>query len=118
MFGWVIALPVLAIAPNFLMVAIITPIIGLLIGSVWTVTRAYLTAVLPKKDMRYGFSFYTITERFSTLVGPLTWGGIIWVMNTQVLAYRIAVGAMTVFVIIGLIVLHYWKRPIISLGMQ
>jgi UMF1 family MFS transporter len=118
LFGWIIILPVLAIAPNFFMVAIITPVIGVLIGSVWTVTRAYLTAVLPKKDMRYGFSFYTIAERFSTLIGPLTWGGIIWVMDTQILAYRIAVGAMTLFVVIGLIVLHYWKRPLISLGAQ
>lgn len=108
--GWIVALPALAIAPNFLTVAIITPIIGLLIGSVWTVTRSHLTTVLPKKDMRYGFSFYTIAERFATLVGPLTWGGIIWIMDTQALAYRIAVGAMTVFVIIGLIILLKWKR--------
>lgn len=117
MFGWVIALPVLALAPNFLIAAILSPIMGLLIGSAWTVTRAYLTAVLPKKDMRYGFSFYTIAERFSTLVGPLTWGGIIWAMGTQVLAYRVAVGSMTIFVVIGLIILQYWKRPIISRGM-
>jgi len=118
MFGWVITLPVLAIAPNFLVAAILSPIMGLLIGSAWTVTRAYLTAVLPKKDMRYGFSFYTIAERFSTLVGPLTWGGIIWAMGTQPLVYRVAVGVMTLFIIIGLIVLHYWKRPVISVEMQ
>jgi len=118
MFGWVVALPVLALAPNFLVAAILSPIMGLLIGSAWTVTRAYLTAVLPKKDMRYGFSFYTIAERFATFVGPLTWGGIIWAMDTQVIAYRVAVGAMTIFVIVGLIVLHYWKRPIISVEMQ
>lgn len=108
--GWIITLPVLALAPNFLMITILTPIIGLLIGSVWTVTRAYLTTVLPKKDMGYGFSFYTIAERFSTLVGPLTWGGIIWAMGTQTLAYRVAAGSMTIFIIIGLAVLHYWKR--------
>lgn len=113
MLGWVITLPVLALAPNFLTVVILTPIMGLLIGSAWTVTRAHLTAVLPKKDMRYGFSFYTIAERFSTLVGPLTWGGIIWVMDTQPDAYRVAVGTMTLFIVIGLIVLHYWKRPLI-----
>jgi len=106
LFGWIVVLPLLALAPNFLTVSILTPFIGLLLGSVWTVTRAYLTLVLLKKDMGYGFSFYTIAERFATLVGPLTWGGIIWAMGTQTLAYRIAVGAMTVFVIIGLIILR------------
>ena len=110
LFGWIIALPVLAIAPNFLMVAIITPVIGLLIGSVWTVTRAYLTAVLPKKNMRYGFSFYTIAERFSTLVGPLTWGGIITFSGTHPISYRLAMLSMTIFVFIGLIVLIKWRR--------
>lgn len=111
--GWIIALPVLSLAPNFATVATLSPLIGLLIGSAWTVTRAYLTMVLPKKDMGYGFSFYTIAERFATLAGPLTWGGVIWVMSAETLAYRIAVASMTVFMIIGLFILHYWKRPII-----
>jgi len=114
--GWVVALPLLALAPNFLMVTILTPIIGLLIGSVWTVTRSYLTSVLPKRDMGYGFAFYTIAERFATLVGPLTWGGIIWILDTKTIAYRIAVGSMTIFVIIGLIILNHWKRSIVVLS--
>lgn len=113
--GWIVALPLLALAPNFLTVSILTPFIGLLVGSVWTVTRAYLILVLPKKDMGYGFSFYTIAERFATLVGPLTWGGIIWAMNTQIIAYRVAVGAMTIFIIIGLIILNNWKRSVNSI---
>ena len=112
MVGWVLILPLIAIAPNFLMVAVLTPIMGLFIGSAWTVTSAYLIEVLPENNKRYGFSFYTIAERFATLVGPLTWGGIIWAMGIQGLSYRIAVGAMTSFIIIGLIILHYWKRPV------
>lgn len=118
MLGWAIALPVLALAPNFFIVAILTPFMGLLIGSAWTVTRSYLTAVLPKKEMRYGFSFYTIAERFATLVGPLTWGGIIAVMGTHPSAYRVAVATMTIFIIIGLAILHWWKRPINKEGLQ
>jgi UMF1 family MFS transporter len=95
MVGWVILLPLMAIAPNFMTIAILTPIMGLFIGSAWTVTRAHLIEVLPENDKRYGFSFYTIAERFATLVGPLTWGGIIWFMGIQGLSYRIAVGTMT-----------------------
>lgn len=113
LFGWIIALPLFALAPNFLVIAVLTVIMGLLIGSAWTTSRAYLTTVLTKENMGYGFSFYTIAERFSTLVGPLTWGGIIWAMGTQPFAYRIAAGAMTVFVVIGFIILHLWKRPVI-----
>ncbi len=111
--GWIVLLPILAVAPNFFMVAIISPLIGLLTGSAWTVTRSYLTTVLSKNEMGYGFSFYTIAERFATFVGPLAWGIIISSMNAQALAYRIAVATMTIFLIIGLIILHLWKRPII-----
>ncbi|KKQ32357.1 MAG: Transporter, major facilitator family [Candidatus Nomurabacteria bacterium GW2011_GWA1_37_20] len=111
--GWVITIPVFALAPNFLVVTILTPIMGLLIGSAWTTSRSYLTTVLVKENMGYGFSFYTIAERFATLVGPLTWGGIIWAMGTEALAYRIAAGTMTIFCIIDLIILHRWRQPVI-----
>ena len=111
LFAWIIALPLLSLAPNFITIAILSPIVGLLIGSVWAVTRSYLTQVLPKNNMGYGFSFYTIAERFATLVGPLTWGGIVSLGGSQAIAYRIAMATMTIFVIIGLIIMHYWKRP-------
>ncbi|HEY4513233.1 MAG TPA: MFS transporter [Candidatus Paceibacterota bacterium] len=109
--GWLIAVPILAIAPNFLTVAIISPLTGLLIGSSWTISRSYLSTLLNKGNMGYGFSFYTIMERFATLVGPLTWGGIISFFGTGGLAYRFAAGSMTIFIIIGMIVLYRWERP-------
>ena len=105
------ALPLIALVPNFFWISVASVIMGLLIGSAWTTSRAYLTTVLPKKDMSYGFSFYTIAERFSTLVGPLTWGIIISLMGTSAFAYRTAVGVMTVFAIAGFVILHRWKRP-------
>lgn len=107
---WVIILPLVAIAPNFLTIAIITPVTGLLMGSAWTVTRSYLSLALPKKDVGYGFSFYTLAERFATLVGPLTWGGIIWFGGNGSTTYRIAMASMTVYIMIGLIILYKWRR--------
>jgi UMF1 family MFS transporter len=107
---WIIVLPLVAIAPNFLIIAILTPITGLLIGSIWTVTRSYLSLVLPEKDMGYGFSFYTIAERFATLIGPLTWGAVIWIGGIDNSVYRVAMGAMTAYMIIGLWILMKWKR--------
>jgi len=110
--GWLIALPLLALAPNFISVAILSPFLGIFIGSAWTVSRSYLTSVLSKSEMGYGFSFYTLSERFSTLVGPLTWGGIIWIMGPRPIAYRLAAAAMTVFIVIGLVILNCWKRSL------
>lgn len=108
--GWIIALPIIAMAPNFTTLAIITVVVGLLIGSVWAVTRSYMTTLLSQEEMGYGFSFYTMMERFATFIGPLTWGGTIWLLGTQSSSYRIAMAIMTIFVVTGLVILSTWKK--------
>ncbi len=107
---WILVIPLLALSSTFVMFVAMGSISGLLIGSVWTVTRSYLSTVLPKEQLGYGFSFYTIAERFATFVGPLTWGGILLTLGSHPTSYRIAMASMTVFMIIGLAVLHKWKR--------
>ncbi len=109
---WIILLPLMAIASNVATLAILTAITGLLIGSVWTVTRAYLSTVLKQQEMGYGFSFYTLMERFATFVGPLTWGAVVALGHSEPIAYRIAVATMTVFVAIGLVILVRWKKGV------
>ena len=108
--GWVILLPAIALAPSLTIFTILTVMVGLLLGSVTTVTRAYLSNLLPKEEMGYGFSFYTLAERFATFLGPLTWGGIILVLGTESTSYRIAMVCMTTFILIGLIILSFWKK--------
>ncbi|MEK7118363.1 MAG: MFS transporter, partial [Patescibacteria group bacterium] len=110
--GWLVALPLLAVAPTFTIFAIITVPVGLLIGSLFAVCRAYLSTILPKEDMGYGFSFYTLAERFATFIGPLTWGTIIALGGAGDLSYRIAIMSMAVFVLLGLFILLFFRRRI------
>ena len=110
LFGWIVALPLLAVAPTFTIFAIVTIPVGLLIGSLFAVCRAYISTLLPKEDMAYGFSFYTLAERFATFIGPLTWGTIIALGGASNLSYRIAIVAMAVFVLAGLLVLLRFRR--------
>jgi len=116
--GWVIALPLLAIAPTFTIFAILTVPVGLLIGSLFAVCRAYLSMLLPKEDMAYGFSFYTLAERFATFVGPLTWGTVVALGDASDLSYRIAIIAMAMFVLAGLFVLLRFRRSTIHYPLQ
>lgn len=111
--GWIIALPLLALAPTFTMFAILTVPVGLLIGSLFAVSRAYISTLLPKEDMAFGFSFYTLAERFATFVGPLAWGTIIALGGASGLSYRIAILAMATFVLAGLFVLLRFRRNVI-----
>lgn len=112
--GWVVALPVIALTSNLVVFTIVTIIVGLLIGSIFSTTRAYITTILSEEEMGYGFSFYTISERFATFVGPLAWGTIIGMMGIGSSSYRVAMFSMTIFVLVGLVILIKWKRVKVS----
>ncbi len=107
---WIIILPLMAISKSVFLFSISCGVAGFLLGSSSVVTRAYMSKVLSKSEIGYGFSFYTLFERFATLFGPLLWGGIIAFLGIHQISYRIAMASMTFFVIIGLVVLFVWKR--------
>jgi UMF1 family MFS transporter len=107
----VILVPILALAPTFEIFAALTIPMGFFIGATFSVSRSYMSSLFSEDEMTYGFSFYTLSERFATLAGPLTWGGIIAVMGTAPVVYRSAVATMAVFILVGLLVLVFFKRP-------
>jgi UMF1 family MFS transporter len=112
--GWIILIPLIALSKGLISLSIFSILVGSLMGSVSAVTRAYFSKLLRKEDFGYGFSFYTLFERFATLLGPLAWGGIIAGLGVQHSSYRIAMASMTIFVIIGLVILMKWKRTPIN----
>jgi len=80
---------------------------GFMYGATWTVTRATMTALTPKEKLNFGFSFYTMAERVSTLVGPLAWGLTVYLLSgLGPTAYRTSVAVMAVFVVIGIVILR------------
>lgn len=107
---WVIVLPVIAYTNSLTVLSAMTICLGLLIGGMWATSRAYLSTLLSTDEMGYGFSYYTLLERCASLVGPLTWGVIISLLGTGSSSYRIAMVAMTVFVVIGLLIISFWQR--------
>jgi MFS transporter, UMF1 family len=108
--GWFVILPIVAYTDSFAVFSTMTICIGLFIGAMWATSRAYMSTILSTGEMGYGFSFYTLLERFSSFVGPLAWGGIIAILGTNASSYRIAMAFMTVFVLAGLLIVSFWKR--------
>ncbi len=108
--SWIVLLPLLGLIKSFTLVVVCSAILGLFMGGIWTVTRAYLSQVLKKEELGYGFSFYTLFERFATFLGPLSWGGILAFTGTSAGDYRLAMISMTLYVVIGYFVLRFWKR--------
>ena len=99
---WVVFIPVLGLNTNFKLFTVLCILVGFLFGAIWTVSRTAMTALTPKEKLNFGFSFYTLAERTSTLIGPLFWGMITYIfINFGVVRYRIAMITMAVFVAIG-----------------
>src|SRR3989344_2424350 len=105
--SWVFVFPALAFTSNFRLFIVFTVLMGFMYGATWTVTRAAMTALCPKEKLNFGFSFYTMAERISTLVGPLVWGSLVYLLaGFGSLAYRTSVSTMSVFVLIGIFFLR------------
>jgi len=102
LFGWMIIFPLIALSKNIQVLTTLITFMGILFGGVWAVSRALLSRLIPPEKLNHGFSFYTISERFASFLGPLVWSGIVVLAPTENgLNYRIAMVSMTVFVIIG-----------------
>jgi len=102
LFGWIVIIPLMGISSNITVLGVLVTFMGILFGGVWAVSRALLSKLLPKDKLNYGFSFYTISERFASFLGPITWSGIvIFTPKTNGLNYRFAIISMTIFIIIG-----------------
>ncbi len=106
---WIFLIPLLALTTNLMLFIVFTGFMGFFYGSIWTVTRAYMTLILPPQEQTHGFSFYTLAERLATFIGPLSWG-----LVTAVLSdfgsdkYRIAALVLGIFVAVG----YYFVRNI------
>lgn len=105
--GFIVVFPTLGLLTDFKIFVIVTVVMGLLYGGIWTVSRAFLSTLIPKDKLNYGFSFYTISERFASFLGPVTWGIIVSSVSPEnSLNYRVAIICMAIFVIIGLFLIR------------
>lgn len=115
--GWAVIFPILAVISNFYIFLVFVILMGLWWGAIWSVTRAIVMDLTPHSDLNQSFTFYTLMERVSTLVGPVSWGIIILLVSqTNGLNYRVAIGSMTVFILVGLYIAR--KLPNVRPGKE
>lgn len=102
--AWTALLPMLGLSRNVREFTVMVLILGALFGMTLSVTRATMAHLAPRDRQSYAFSYHTIAERFATFVGPLVWGGLTTALfSLGAVRYRIALIAMTVFVLAGMI---------------
>ena len=104
--GWLFLLPFIGLINNFTLFIISTTLMGFWFGSTWTVSRSIMSCIAPAGKHNLAFSYFGIAERASSLIGPIVWGLIVSnLVSIGSTRYRIAVLAITAFILLGIIAL-------------
>ena len=108
--GWIFLLPIIGLLTNFILFIISTTLMGFWFGATWTVSRSVMSYISPEGKHNIAFSYFGVAERASSLIGPIVWGGIVSsLVNIGSARYRIAVLAVTIFIIFGVLALRKVK---------
>lgn len=112
--GWVLILPLVGLIRNFTFFVVVTTVMGFWFGANWAVSRSVMSYLAPNNGHNLAFAYFGLVERASAFVGPIVWGLVIFglaEMGSD--KYRFAVLAVTIFIILGLVVLARVKsdRP-------
>ncbi len=88
-------------------------IFGLMMGAVYASARAYLSSLIPVAESGTFFGLYTFAERFASVIGPLIWGIIIWLLAGYTpLNYRVAAFVMGLITLLGIFPLLAWTKKV------
>ena len=110
LFGWIIILPTMGLLNNFALFVVVSVIMGFWLGANWAVSRSVMSYLAPRGKQNLAFTYFGLAERASSFAGPLVWGLIVSnLVSLGSVRYRIAVLAITVFIIFGLFVLSRVK---------
>jgi UMF1 family MFS transporter len=99
--------PLLGLAGNFKMFAVLAIFLGIFYGASLTVARAILAYLAPKDEVNHTFTYYSIVERFATFVGPVSWGLVLVLLQRYgIWNYKIAIIVMGLFILLGTLIIR------------
>lgn len=103
---WMVCLLLGALAHNSRLYWAIGGLIGLALGSTWTVARALAMKLASKENIGEVFGLFNLTGYLSAIAGPLFWSLLLWSFRpVGEIRYRIAMLSLILFMAIGFIFL-------------
>jgi UMF1 family MFS transporter len=100
LFTWVILLPLTAMQHAITPFILCMTVIGLLVGAGTAVGRAVMSYLAPPEELTHVFSYYAMTARLASFLGPLAWGLFTFIFSSYgSVRYQITLACMTFFVV-------------------
>ena len=100
--GWVILTVTVFFSQGKTSFMVIGAFAGFFLGSSQALSRSFMSTLIPDFKKTEFFGFYSLFEKTSTILGPLTFGLVSWLTGNQ----RIAVLSIAVFFILGYLLLR------------
>jgi len=100
LWGWVIGLVSIALAPSLAVFWACGVLLGLVFGGIWTAERPLLLTLAPEAEAGRFFGLLTLSARAAAIVGPLLWALLVDGLAARLgkeTAYRIAVASLALF---------------------
>lgn len=108
--SWCVALLVTIFSFGKTIFYIVGIISGASLSGIWVCARALLVKISPPEKLGQFFGLYGLTDKLSTMIGPLVWGIIVFVFGPfGLIKYRIAVFMLLIFVATGIFILRKVK---------
>jgi MFS transporter, UMF1 family len=81
---------------------ILSAFVGFGYGGFYTTSRALLVKLSPASRLGEYFGFYSTFQKFASIIGPLTWGAIIFFLkDLGVMRYRLGILSLSLLMLIG-----------------
>ncbi|MGB9912842.1 MAG: MFS transporter, partial [Candidatus Kapaibacteriota bacterium] len=93
---------------------VLAVLISLVLGGTQAISRSIFSTFIPKEKEAEYFSFYEITEKGSSWIGPLFFGLILQLSKS----YRIAILSLILFFLLGIFLLLKIKIKEIDAGVS
>jgi UMF1 family MFS transporter len=111
---WPVAIILFAIISHISFIYVLLVCIGLAMSTIFALSRAYYTYLIPKHEQAEFFSLFVVFERVGAMVGPIFWSAIvslsIWFGTTEIVAYKIAISSVACMTAVGYIFLRKSNR--------
>ena len=100
---WLVVIVGALIAKNIKQFYIVGIIAGIAIGSSQSASRTMLALLTPKEKMAEFFGFYSFSGKMAAIIGPLVYGEVARITNSQ----KYSLMAVSIFFLAGLIILQF-----------
>lgn len=104
---WIVGLVVAMVSFSPMIFWMVGPIVGIALGGTWVSARSLVVDLSPPEKIGEIYGLYNMGGKFGFILGPLVWGAIVLAFGgLGILKYRIAIGSLLLFLVVGLYLLR------------